>query len=291
MSTLPGDLTHRGRPGGPASGENCVHARASPPPRLRRRGAACTAHAARAGPHRRDLAVRAGGVRRLRRRHRRVADDRDDAAGPRTAVPDRTRRAPQCDGRARSDPPVVVPTVGGLLLGLLGLAIVRYRPRRAVDPIEANALYGGRMSLNDSLIVVAQTSCQRRRRLGRAGGRLHPDRLRHGVPLRPHVPRAAQRPAAARRLRRLGRHRRRLRCAAHRRLLRLRTGDRHLHARHSRPGRGRRRRRRSPWSTRSATRRSISSAGPHAGRNARLHPDPGARHGVRPGRHRASCAA
>src|SRR6202012_4905987 len=34
--------------------------------------------------------------------------------------------------------------------------ILRYRPRRAVDPIEANALYGGRMSLNDNLVVVAQ---------------------------------------------------------------------------------------------------------------------------------------
>ncbi|HEX3401459.1 MAG TPA: chloride channel protein, partial [Acetobacteraceae bacterium] len=52
---------------------------------------------------------------------------------------------------------VVVPTLGGLALGLVGLAVVYYRPRRAVDPIEANALYGGRMSLNDSLIVVAQT--------------------------------------------------------------------------------------------------------------------------------------
>ncbi len=38
-----------------------------------------------------------------------------------------------------------------------GILILRYWPRRAVDPIEANALYGGRMSLNDSLIVVAQT--------------------------------------------------------------------------------------------------------------------------------------
>ena len=52
---------------------------------------------------------------------------------------------------------VVVPSLGGLALGLVGLAVVYYRPRRAVDPIEANALYGGRMSLNDSLIVVAQT--------------------------------------------------------------------------------------------------------------------------------------
>ena len=52
---------------------------------------------------------------------------------------------------------VVVPTVGGLVLGLFGLAIAHFQPRRAVDPIEANALYGGRMSLNDSLIVVLQT--------------------------------------------------------------------------------------------------------------------------------------
>src|SRR5262252_4148679 len=49
---------------------------------------------------------------------------------------------------------VAVPSLGGLVLGLAGLVIARYRPRRAVDPIESNALYGGRMSLNDSLIVV-----------------------------------------------------------------------------------------------------------------------------------------
>ncbi|OJY66690.1 MAG: chloride channel protein [Rhodospirillales bacterium 70-18] len=52
---------------------------------------------------------------------------------------------------------VLVPSLGGLAVGLFGLAVVRWWPRRAVDPIEANALYGGRMSLNDSLIVVAQT--------------------------------------------------------------------------------------------------------------------------------------
>jgi CIC family chloride channel protein len=52
---------------------------------------------------------------------------------------------------------LIVPCLGGLALGLFGLVIARFRPRRAVDPIEANALYGGRMSLNDSLIVVAQT--------------------------------------------------------------------------------------------------------------------------------------
>ena len=47
--------------------------------------------------------------------------------------------------------------VGGLLIGAFGVAVARWWPRRAVDPIEANALYGGRMSLNDSLIVVVQT--------------------------------------------------------------------------------------------------------------------------------------
>ncbi len=52
---------------------------------------------------------------------------------------------------------VAVPLLGGLAVGLLGLAVTRWWPRRAVDPIEANALYGGRMSLNDSLVVVAQT--------------------------------------------------------------------------------------------------------------------------------------
>ncbi len=52
---------------------------------------------------------------------------------------------------------VLVPTAGGLALGLVTLLAARFRPRRAVDPIESNALYGGRMSLNDSLIVVLQT--------------------------------------------------------------------------------------------------------------------------------------
>ena len=52
---------------------------------------------------------------------------------------------------------VLVPTLGGLAVGLLGLAVMRFWSRPVVDPIEANALHGGRMSLNDSLIVVAQT--------------------------------------------------------------------------------------------------------------------------------------
>ena len=52
---------------------------------------------------------------------------------------------------------LAVPCLGGLALGLVGIGIARWRPRRTVDPIEANALYGGRMSLSDSLVVVLQT--------------------------------------------------------------------------------------------------------------------------------------
>ena len=52
---------------------------------------------------------------------------------------------------------VLVPTIGGLVLGLFGLLVVRYVPGRPVDPIEANAIYGGRMSMRDSAVVVIQT--------------------------------------------------------------------------------------------------------------------------------------
>ena len=52
---------------------------------------------------------------------------------------------------------LAVPAVGGLALGAIGWALTRWLPRRTVDPIEANALYGGRMSMVDSAIVVGQT--------------------------------------------------------------------------------------------------------------------------------------
>ncbi|NVD42827.1 chloride channel protein [Ensifer sp. HO-A22] len=50
----------------------------------------------------------------------------------------------------------VAPIVGGVLLGLLLFGLSRWRKRPLVDPIEANALHGGRLSLTDSLIVAAQ---------------------------------------------------------------------------------------------------------------------------------------
>jgi CIC family chloride channel protein len=57
------------------------------------------------------------------------------------------------------DPHVVVavPMIGGLVFGLAVVALSRWRPPREVDPIEANALHGGRMSLVGSIIVAAQT--------------------------------------------------------------------------------------------------------------------------------------
>ncbi|WP_375464375.1 chloride channel protein [uncultured Methylobacterium sp.] len=51
------------------------------------------------------------------------------------------------------------PCIGGIGLGLLILAANRIRGRRqrpVVDPIEANALHGGRMSLRDSVYVALQ---------------------------------------------------------------------------------------------------------------------------------------
>jgi CIC family chloride channel protein len=52
---------------------------------------------------------------------------------------------------------VLVPCAGGLVFGLVTLGLGRVFNRRTVDPIEANALFGGRMSLTGSLILVVQT--------------------------------------------------------------------------------------------------------------------------------------
>ena len=50
----------------------------------------------------------------------------------------------------------LTPCLGGLVFGLVSAYITRRRGTE-VDPIEANALHGGRMSLRGSLIVAAQT--------------------------------------------------------------------------------------------------------------------------------------
>lgn len=61
-------------------------------------------------------------------------------------------------GRVALDPlrAVLTPTLGGLLFGLVSAYIARRRGTE-VDPVEANALHGGRMSMRGSLIVAAQT--------------------------------------------------------------------------------------------------------------------------------------
>src|SRR5579883_1380376 len=51
----------------------------------------------------------------------------------------------------------LIPMAGGVILGLTGILIKRWRPRRPFDAIEANALQGGRMSLTDSILVTLQT--------------------------------------------------------------------------------------------------------------------------------------
>ena len=52
---------------------------------------------------------------------------------------------------------LLVPTLGGLALYGLNRILKRWRPAPPVDPIEANALHGGRLSLTDAAVVGAQT--------------------------------------------------------------------------------------------------------------------------------------
>ncbi len=62
-------------------------------------------------------------------------------------------------GLLRLDPVLAlsVPLAGGAVFGIARELIARWRPEREIDPIEANALHGGRMSLLGSIIVAAQT--------------------------------------------------------------------------------------------------------------------------------------
>lgn len=52
---------------------------------------------------------------------------------------------------------LIVPLIGGLLIGVSALVMRRVRPRDVVDPIEANALHGGRMSIIDSVRLTVAT--------------------------------------------------------------------------------------------------------------------------------------
>lgn len=50
-----------------------------------------------------------------------------------------------------------IPVIGGVLMGATLWLQARWRSRPVVDPVEANALHGGQMSLRDSLILTFQT--------------------------------------------------------------------------------------------------------------------------------------
>jgi CIC family chloride channel protein len=52
---------------------------------------------------------------------------------------------------------LAVPVLGGLVYGWVAVVLRRRRDREVVDPIEANALHGGRMSLTDSLGLTVMT--------------------------------------------------------------------------------------------------------------------------------------
>jgi CIC family chloride channel protein len=52
---------------------------------------------------------------------------------------------------------LAAPTLGGFALGIAFLVLLRRRPGREIDPVEANALHGGHMSLRGSVIVALQT--------------------------------------------------------------------------------------------------------------------------------------
>ncbi|MBB5753137.1 chloride channel protein [Prosthecomicrobium pneumaticum] len=51
----------------------------------------------------------------------------------------------------------LIPAAGGVVIGLSALAARHLLARPPVDPIEANALHGGRMGLGESLFVAGQT--------------------------------------------------------------------------------------------------------------------------------------
>lgn len=50
-----------------------------------------------------------------------------------------------------------VPALGGILMGATIVLNRKYRKRQPVDPIEANALHGGRMSMRESAVITSQT--------------------------------------------------------------------------------------------------------------------------------------
>ncbi|MBV9862666.1 MAG: chloride channel protein [Alphaproteobacteria bacterium] len=56
-----------------------------------------------------------------------------------------------------TDRVLLAPALGGILVGVGAALLRRWRPREVVDAIEANALFGGKMSVGDSLGLVGMT--------------------------------------------------------------------------------------------------------------------------------------
>jgi len=133
---------------------------------------------------------------------------------------------------------MLVPTLGGLVLGVAYTFIAAWRPAREVDPIEANALHGGRMSLTGSVIVALQTvwSSGVGASVGTEAGYTQ---FASGIASRIGRAFRLRRAAHPGRLRRRRRHCRCVRRAARGRLLRLRTRDRKLFGDESGAGRDR----------------------------------------------------
>ncbi|MDU1671098.1 MAG: chloride channel protein, partial [Bradyrhizobium sp.] len=52
---------------------------------------------------------------------------------------------------------LIAPACGGLILGVMEWLRRRWKIAAAVDPVEANALRGGRLSMRDSIVVSSQT--------------------------------------------------------------------------------------------------------------------------------------
>ena len=102
--------------------------------------------------------VAAGGADRS---HRRTGGGRDERRGRRTArgCCSTSNWGDRLSSQFRIEPlrALLVPSLGGLLLGMAFLLLLRWRPAREIDPIEANALHGGRMSFRGSVIVALQT--------------------------------------------------------------------------------------------------------------------------------------
>ena len=108
--------------------------------------------------HETSLVVLGGAGRRHRRPGGDLASERRGQRASRAAVQHRhsANVFPASTASTRCAP-CWFPAFGGLLLGLAFLLLLRWRPAREIDPIEANALHGGRMSFRGSIIVALQT--------------------------------------------------------------------------------------------------------------------------------------